>query len=370
MDLGLSKTQKLLVDSARDFLEKKAIDQAREMEKTEQGYSLEFWQEIAELGWLGIMFPEEYGGVEGDFLEFILLLERMGSALVPGPFIPTMISGYSILLHGSDSQKKEILTKLTEGTLILSHAFIEPGPDLTNKKIEEKVVPHNGGYLLSGTRLFVPFAHVADWLIYEADTKKGKTLFLINSNKNPDMHETPLLSIGSDKLCEVVLEEAQVSENNILRAIGKGEEILRNLRDWGALAHSAFIAGMLERVLSMTIKHAKQREQFGKPIGSFQAIQHQCADMATEVDQVKLLTYQAAWKMSKQMPATKEIAMAKARASDASRNVGLCGIKIHGGIGITEEYDLQLYFRRLKASELAFGDGDFHREIIAQKLGL
>jgi alkylation response protein AidB-like acyl-CoA dehydrogenase len=184
------------------------------------------------------------------------------------------------------------------------------------------------------------------------------------------MRVTPLLSIGNDKLCEVVLEETQVSQSNILGAPGKGEEILRNVKDWGALAYSAFIAGMLEKVLSMAIKYAKEREQFGKLIGSFQAIQHQCADMATEVDKVKLLTYHAAWKLSNQMPATKEIAMAKARASDASRHVGLYAIKVHGGIGIMEEYDLQLYFRRLKASELAFGDGDFQREIVARELGL
>jgi alkylation response protein AidB-like acyl-CoA dehydrogenase len=140
--------------------------------------------------------------------------------------------------------------------------------------------------------------------------------------------------------------------------------------EWGALFQSAFILGLLEKVLEMTVAYAKQREQFGSLIGSFQAIQHQCADMATEIDKVKYLTYHAAWKLSNQLPAKSEISMAKARASDASRTVCLQGIKVHGGIGITEEHDMQLYFRRAKVAEVAFGDGDFHREIVAQQMGL
>jgi alkylation response protein AidB-like acyl-CoA dehydrogenase len=173
-----------------------------------------------------------------------------------------------------------------------------------------------------------------------------------------------------DGQCQISLEKVQVPQGNQLGEEGKGGVISARMGEWGALAHSAFILGLLEKVLGFTVEHAKQREQFGRPIGSFQAIQHQCADMATEIDKIRFLAYRAAWKLSQKMPAGKEISMAKARASDASRKVCLLGIKIHGGIGISEEHDLQLYFRKAKAAELAFGDGSFHREIVAREIGL
>jgi alkylation response protein AidB-like acyl-CoA dehydrogenase len=142
------------------------------------------------------------------------------------------------------------------------------------------------------------------------------------------------------------------------------------IQNWGALCESAYILGLLEKVLEMAVSHAKIRQQFGRPIGSFQAIQHQCADMVTEIDKIKFLTYHAAWKLNENIPADKDIHMAKAKASAASRNVTLLSIKIHGGLGIAQEYDLQLYFRKAKAAETAFGDRDRHLEFVAQSLGL
>jgi len=293
----------------------------------------------------------------------------MGKVLFPGPFINTVISGLSILQYGNESQKNEILPKLIEGKLILSPALIMPDLAIAKRMIEEEVSLKDRGYILKGTRLFVPFAHVADWLIYGADIDKGQTLFLIEA-KRSDIIFTPLDSIGSDKTCEVTLKRVEVAGNSVLGEIGKGEEIVKKINAWAAISHSAFITGMLEQVLKMTLEHAKEREQFEKKIGSFQAIQHQCADMATDIDQAKFLTYEAAWKLSEGLPAEKEISMAKAWASDASRRVCLLGVKIHGGVGVSEEHDMQLYFRRAKAAEVAFGDGDFHREIIAQQIGL
>ena len=369
MDFSFSETQRMLLDSAKSFLENEAKNLAREMEKTDEGYSRELWHKMAELGWIGVVFPEEVGGIDGSFLDLTLLIAETGKALFPGPFIPTVISGLSILHYGNESQKKDILPKVVEGKFILSPALTEPDPAIAGGRTEEKVSKRNENYILSGTRLFVPFGHIADLLIYDADTDNGKTLFLIDTN-SPGITCTPLDSIAADKPCEVNLEEVEVSRSDILGEIGKGDEIIGKMKKWGALAQSAFVAGMLEQVLKMTVVYAKEREQFGRPIGSFQAIQHQCADMATDVDRVKFLTYQAAWKLSEDLPAEKDISMAKAWASDASRRVCLLGVKIHGGNGISEEHDMQLYFRRAKACEVAFGDSYFHREIIAQELGL
>jgi len=368
MDFDLSEEQRILIHSARNFFEKEAREFARKVEKEEKQFSMEFWQKMTMLGWSGIVFPVEYGGTSGDFVDLLLLLEEMGKALIPGPFITAVVSGLTILHFGTDDQKMKFLPPIIEGKLIPTLALMKPGPTLPEKEIPIKAA-ERGLYEINGTRLFVPYAHVADWFLYQAQLEEGQTFFFVDS-KSGGIGYTLLKTIAFDGQCQVSLDKVKVPQSNRIGEKGQGQVISTKIAEWGAVSQCAFILGLLEKVLELTVTHAKQREQFGKPIGSFQAIQHQCADMVTEIDKVKFLAYQAAWKLSHQMPAAKEISMAKARASDASRKVCLLGIKIHGGVGISEEHDLQLYFRRAKAAEIAFGDGDFHREIVAQKLGL
>jgi alkylation response protein AidB-like acyl-CoA dehydrogenase len=370
MNFKLTDEQEAIQKAVREFLEKEAKDLAREVEETNEGYSLELWQKMADLGWMGVSFPDEYGGSGGDFVDLILVLEEMGRALVLGPFIPSVVcSGHTLLKYGSEPQKKEFLAKLTSGKLVITPALIKPESSMGQDLVKEQVKFEKGDYVLSGTRLFVHYAHLADWFIYRAETEKGDTLFLVNT-KSPGVNCTLLKTIASDRQCEVVFDKVRVPGANILGEAGKGEEIVNKINGWGALSQCGLILGLLEQTLKMSVEYAKKREQFGKLIGSFQVIQHQCADMATDIDEVRFLTYQAAWKLSVEPPATKEISMAKARASDASRRVSLLGTKIHGGIGIIIDYDMHLFFLRAKAAELAFGDGDFHREIIAQQIGL
>ncbi len=371
MDFDFSESQKILLNTARDFLNQEAKNYAREIEKTEEGHSPELWARMADLGWMGLIFPEKYGGTEGSFLDLTLLLEEMGKAIIPGPFIPSLASGLSILHFGSEEQKEKYLPRLTEGKLLLAPALIKPVVVGNESPLirDERLIERNGTFQLHGTRLFVPYAHSADCFLYQAHTDGGKTFFLIQSDEH-GVKTSSLKTMASDRQGEVVLDGVEVREAAILGQKNKGNEVANRLEEWGALFNCAFILGMLERVLFMAVDHAKQREQFGKLIGSLQAIQHQFADMVTDVDKVKFLTYQAAWKLDEHLEATKEIAMAKAYASDASRKVCLLGIKIHGGIGITEEHDMQLYFRMSKAAEVAFGDGDYHREMVAQLLGL
>lgn len=370
MDFSLTDEQVVIQKAIREFLEKEAKDLARESEGAPEGYSPSLWQKMADLGWMGINFPERWGGNEGNFIDLTLLLEEMGKLLVPGPFIPAVVcSGHAILEYGSQAQKKEFLPKITSGKLFITPALIEPSSFMGGGVVKEQVNMRNGDYILSGRRLFVAYGHLADLFIYGAETDKGKTLFLVNA-KSSGINCSFLNTIASDRQCELVLDKVRVPKANILGKIGKGKVIIRKINEWGALSQCAFILGLLEQVLKMSVEYAKKREQFERPIGSFQAIQHQFADMATDIDQVRFLTYQAAWKLSERFITTEEISMAKARASDASRRVCLLGIKIHGGIGIIIDHDLQLYFRRAKAAELAFGEADFHREIIAQQMGL
>jgi len=372
MDFSFSKSHKLLQKSAKDFLGKECKDVARESEETDEGYSLKIWKKMAELGWMGIGIPDEFGGLGGNFCELITVLEEIGRVILPGPFISTVVcSSFSIYQYGSEVQKKEFLPKITDGELIVAPALLEPLTYAGKAAVSDQIQDQEDCFVLSGTRLFVPYAHVADWLIFSAKNNKGQDpLFLVDKN-SPGVECNVLSSIGPNtKLCEVVLNQVKVPKNNVLGTAGQGPAVLKNIQMYGAIAHAAYILGMLERITEMTADYAKERVQFERPIGSFQAIQHQLAEMALAVEQIRQLTYYAGWKIDQNLPAEKEISMAKARAGDAARMVSLLGVKIHGGIGLIDEYDLQLYFRMAKAQELAFGDANYHRNIIAREIGL
>jgi len=369
MDFELSESQNIILHSAKTFLEKETKGLARDVETTDDGFSLKVWKKTAELGWFGVVLPEEYGGMQGNYIDLVLLLEEAGKALFPGPLISIIISGLCIDEYGNQLQKDELLPKIIGGDLIIVPAIIQPDPAFGGDFIQDEIKEHDGRYTLSGTRLFVPFAHVADKILYCAETSRGKTFFL-SDTKNFGVVCTPLESLGGDKPSEVNFDAVEVPQENLVGQFGRAEEILKKIGEWGALAQSAYIAGMLSQILAMSVEYAKQRVQFGKKIGSFQAIKHQCAEMAGDLDRTKFLTYQAAWRLSEKLPATKEISMAKACASEASRKVSLLGVKIHGGTGVSEEYDMQLYFRRAKVAEIAFGDADFHQEILARQLGM
>ena len=371
MDFSFSEEQEMVQKSAREFLENECPKKfVRDMEEDEKGYSPKLWKRMTELGWTGLVLPEEYGGMGSNFLTLITLLEEMGRALLPGPFISTVIySSLPILHYGTEEQKREFLPKIAEGTLIATLALSEPNGRFDEAGIETKATKSNNDYIINGTKLFVPDAHIADWLLCVAKADEGITLFLIDA-KSPRINYTLLKTLASDKQCEVILNKVKVPARNILGKPGIGWEVVSRISEWGAVAQCALILGCLQQVLEMTVEHAKQRVQFDRSIGSFQAIQHQCADMAIDIDSVKFLTYETAWKLSQGLPVTMEASMAKAWASDASRRVCVLGHKIQGGVAIMEDHDMQLYFRRAKAMELAFGDGDFHREIVAKELGL
>lgn len=370
MDFSLSESQKIFINSAENFFKKKDIkDLARNIEKEESQFSMQFWQRMNQLGFQGMLFPEEYGGTNGDFVDFILLMEEFGKALIPGPFIPTVVSGLAILNFGTEEQKRTYLPTMIEGGKIMTPALIAPKPDSQNKTKITEVTEASGSWVITGTKLFVPYAHLADWILYQSESEKGKGFYIVDA-RSEGVQCSLLNTMAFDGQCQVSLDRVKIPLGNRLGENGKEGEIALRIGEWGALAQSGFIVGQLEKVLAMVVDHAKQREQFGKPIGSFQAVQHQCADMLTEIDKAKLLAYQAAWKLSQGGSATREISIAKARASDASRKVCLLGVKIHGGVGISEEHDVQIYFRRAKAAEVSFGDGLFHREIIAREMGL
>lgn len=376
MNFSLNEEQEMLRKSAREFLERECPKKlVREMEQDEKGYSPEIWERTAQLGWMGLVFPEEYGGMGNDIFSLTILLEEMGKTLLPGPFVSTVVCGGLPILHyGSEEQKGNFLSPIVEGKLIMTLAVTEPETQFSEilsevKELETKAVKNGNSYTISGIKLFVPNAHVASWFLCLASTDEGATVFLINS-ENAGVSCSLLETLASDKQYEVGLDNVRVPATDILGQSGKGWEIVETIGKWAALANCALIVGGAQYVLEATVSYAKERVQFERAIGSFQAIQHKCANMLIDIDGARFLTNEAAWRLSENLPATKEISMAKAWASDASRRVCLEAMRIHGGVGISSDHDMQLYFRRAKAMEAAWGDGDFHRELVARNIGL
>lgn len=376
MDLELSEDQKMLRATARDFLAKECPKQfVREMEQDEKGYSPQLWLKMAQLGWLGLPFPERYGGGGGSFLDLVILLEEMGRACLPGPFLSSVVlSGLPILAAGSEEQKQQFLPAIARGK-IFTLALTEADGSYEAASIKTRAAPDKDDYVIGGTKLFVPDAHIADYLLCLTRTKEGSSgaeglsLFIVDA-KNPGISYTPLITIASDKQCEVVFGKARVPITDILGDLDQGWEVVEKTLQYAAIAKCAEMVGAAQQVLEMSVDYAKQRVQFDRPIGSFQAIQHHCANMLIDIDGMRYLAYQAAWLLSEGLPAAKEVAMAKAWVSQAIRRVTALGHQIHSGVGYTMDHDLQLYFRRGKAAEVLFGDANFHRELIANQLGL
>ncbi len=377
MDFAFNEEQEMLKKMARDFLVAKCPKAfVREMEEDEKGYSADLWREMAEVGWLGLVFPERYGGIGGSFLDLAVLLEEMGRACLPGPLFSTVVlGGLTILDVGSEQQKKEFLPPISRGELIMTLALTEPSAGYDAASVDLRAVADKDEYILDGIKLFVSDAHICNYMICVARTREGEpaedgiTLFLVDA-KSPGISYTLLKTIASDKQCEVVFDKVRVPKGNILGELDRGWSEVKRIMLRAAASKCAEMVGGAQQALEMTVSYAKERVQFDHPIGSFQAIQHHCANMATDVDGSRFVTYEAAWMLSEGLPCQKEVSIAKAWVSEAYRRVGLLGHQIHGGIGFTKDHDMQLYFRRAKAAELAFGDADFHREVVAKELGL
>ena len=374
MDLGLNEIQQMLRNSAREFLEAECPPAyVRDMELDERGYSPEMWNAMSEMGWLGLIIPQEYGGEGLGFVELAILLEEMGSTMVPGPYFSTVVmAGVALAEAGSEAHKKEYLARIARGQLIATMAITEPSGLWEPRGIEVTAHWNDGGYVINGVKLYVPNAHVSDYVIVAARTGESErdiSLFIVPSNAD-GLSQTLLKTIASDRQSELVFDDVYVPESALLGDFNGGWDTVATVVRWGAAGKCAEMLGGAQRVLDMTVQYAKERIQFGRAIGSFQAVQHHAADMAADVDGCRYITYQAAWTLSQGLPADREVSMAKAWVSDAYQRVCALSHQSHGAVGFTKEYDLQLYSRRAKAAELMFGDADAHLEAVASAIGL
>jgi len=374
MDFSISETQAMICREARKFLEKECPSQlVRELEEDEKGYSPELWRKMSELGWMAMPFPEEYGGIGADFLALVLLIEEIGRVCLPSPLIPSVILGGMTLLElGSDDQKSDFLPTLASGETIYTMALLESDDNYDPSSVHCRAEPKENEYLIKGTKLFVPDAHVADRIVVavrtgpESGGDAGIRLLLLDS-KDKGIRVRPLKTFAGDKPCAVAFD-LKVPQSAMIGEGGHAWAGMKKIIEMAAVAKCAEMSGGAQRILEMTLIYVKERIQFGRPIGTFQAIQHHCADMAMDVEAARVHTYHAAWLLNEGLPATKNVSAAKAFVGEAFRRVGLLGHQIHGAIGFTKELDLELYIRRCMTAKVAFGNGDFHKKWLAKEI--
>ncbi len=371
MDFSLSEQQEMLRKSARDFFTNELPKTlVKEIAEDEKGYPPELWKKMADLGWMGLVLPEKYGGSEASFMDLAILLQEMGRACLPGPFFSTVVLGaYTILDAGSEEQKQRLLPGLARGELIVTLALAEPQATYSPDFIEAKAKDAGDGYVISGTKLFVSDAHVADYLICAAKTGAGVTLFLIDA-RSPGVSCSLLPALGGERQCEVKFSEVRVAKGDVLGELDRGQDYIHKAMNRAAAAKCAEMLGGAEQVMEMTVSYAKERVAFGRAIGAFQAIQHHCANMLNDLDACRNMTYRAAWMVSEHLPCAMEVSLAKAWVNQAYKRMTSLGHEIHGAIAFQHDHDMHLYFKQAKLGEVAFGDTAYHSEVVAKGLGL
>ncbi|MBE0480984.1 MAG: acyl-CoA/acyl-ACP dehydrogenase [Dehalococcoidia bacterium] len=376
MDITFTEEQEMLRKAAGDFLAAECPKtRVRELEEDEKGYSPEMWKKMAGLGWMGMVIPEQYDGMGMTFQDLTILLEQMGKNVTPGPFSYTVIEGaMTILDAGSEEQKKEYLPKIANGRAVFTMALLEPGgvyyePD----GIAVKGTAQGDGYIIDGTKVFVPMANIADCFICVARTgssgAQGITLFIVDA-KSPGIQVSVIPTIAYDKPCEVVFSKVSVPGKNVLGTVDKGWPVVERILQKAVIAKCAESVGGMQAAVDMTVAYSKERVQYDRPIGAFQALQHIMSNMWMLTQTSKHLVYQAAWMESEGLPCSMEVAMAKAYVNENYKWVTERAVSLHGGIGTSREHDIGHYYRRAKAADAAYGGTDFHRERVASKIGL
>ena len=377
MDMSLTKTQETLKSDAREFFERECpTSLVRAMEGDERGYPADMWERMAAHGWMGLPFPEQYGGSGGSLTDLAALLEEFGRALVPGPFFNSVaIVGLTVMDAGSDRQRAEILPRIADGSLIATAALLEEDARYRAEAIRMSLERRGDESVLNGVKMFVEYANSADLILVpvrtsqNGDAESGVTLALIPASAG-GISSTPLDSIARDRQYALHFENVSLPADAILGDENDGWPILRRALDRAAMLHCAQSVGAAQRVLEMTVDYTMQRVQFDLPIASFQSVQHSCADMVIAIDSARLAVYQAVTRIEDGQDAEKEIALAKTLTNHAYKWTTLTAQQVHGGIGFMEEYDLQLWTRRAKVAELKFGTSSGYVETFAQRMGL
>jgi alkylation response protein AidB-like acyl-CoA dehydrogenase len=368
MDTTLSEEEVMIRDTARKFLEGECNTKlVRAMEKDEKGYPPALWKQAAELGWQGLVLPEQYGGSGMPLLYLGLVMQEIGRALAPLPLLSTSTAALTIAKHGNAALCQEVLPGVAAGDTILSFAFQEQDPRLLPEAVHMTAVKSGNGYVLNGTKLFVDNFSVSDKCLVTCRTDNGLTLFLVDSN-SPGITQNALVTIAKDKQSEVIFNNVQVPPSRMVGEVNAGAAIANDMLDIATALTCAQMLGATRKDMEMAVEWSKYRKAFGQPIGAFQSLQHMCADMLMWVDGGDLLTFEALWKMDQGLPASVEVSQAKAFCNEKCLAVVRGCQIIHGGIGFIMEFDLQLWYRRVAAACTRLGTAFEHRARVAQAL--
>jgi alkylation response protein AidB-like acyl-CoA dehydrogenase len=378
LDFNLSTEQQILKDAARSFLQKECPPAlTKEILQGGRNYDHGLWKKMVDMGWMAIDLPEEYGGYGTTFLDLVILLEEMGRVSLVSPFLPTITLGkYLLLFTGNDKQKKSVLPSIAKGEVIVTVGFNEEGTAWDPNSIKTQAIRKNGKWFLIGKKLNVPDANLANYIIVAAkppqdiyNEERDLMLFLIRTGV-PGLKILQDRTIPVDCNESVFLENVEVSAEDIVGSKGHNWKFIEQALNRANIGKCAMMIGGAEKVLELTIAYAKEREQFGRPIGSFQSIQHYCADMLIELKGAEFLTHLAAWKIANDAEDPKDVSTAKIYANRTFSNVCLLSHKIVGAIGFTDEHDLHLYTKRLVKDLSEFGDEEFHRRVLINAIGI
>jgi alkylation response protein AidB-like acyl-CoA dehydrogenase len=377
VNFAFSEEQEELRRSVRRFLEDKSPSaEVRRLMDTTDGYDPKIWAQMAnELGLQSLHIPEEFGGQGFSFVELVVVLEEMGRALLCAPYFSSVcLAANAIMNAGTDEQKSSLLPGIASGETIATLAFTEPsGKWDANGITMEAASDGSGGYTLSGTKMFVLDGHTANLIVVAARSAgsggtEGISFFTVDGDAS-GLTRTALPTMDQTR------KQAKLEFSNVPAALlgseGSGWAALSKTLDQAAVCLAAEQVGGAQKCLDMSVEYAKVRIQFGRPIGSFQAIKHKCADMLLEVESSKSAAYYAGWAAAEDNDELPVVAsLAKSYCSEAYFHAAAENIQIHGGIGFTWEHDAHLYFKRAKSSEILFGDPTYHRELLAQRIGI
>lgn len=367
MNFDLTDEQKLLLDTVASFVKKQSpVSRHRALRDDPTGWSREVWQRMGEYGWLGLALPEEVGGIGGTFADVALILEQLGTALVPEPFLPSLVASIPILRLGTPEQQQTYLAPFAEGRTSLALAWAETRSRYDVSDVETKAVKSDDGYRIDGSKRWVLNGHAADTIVVSARTGDGDpsgdiSLFVLDRD-TPGLEIKPVKTMDGHHAAMIGLNGVKVGKDRLLGAEGSATPVLEEAMDIGAAAACAEGAGITRAVLEMTTDYLRTREQFGVKIGSFQALQHRAVDMFVEVELCKSTAILAAIKVSDPDVVERKSAVsaAKVQLAVGGRFVTQQAIQLHGGIGVTDEHDVGLYFKRMHALNALFGDEEHH----------
>ncbi|HEY8206282.1 MAG TPA: acyl-CoA dehydrogenase family protein [Myxococcaceae bacterium] len=363
MNFDLDQDQELLSSTAASFVKRASPpSRVRKLREDPLGYSPDLWRQMAEMGWLGMLFPESAGGLGRSFVDVSLVLEHLGASLVPEPFVPSVIlGGLAIARAGSAEQHQKWLAPLIEGRTTLALAHDERDSRFSTSRISTRAERDGDGYRLHGEKVFVLNGHAADSVVVSALAPAGLSLFVVDRGA-PGLKATPVSTIDGRRAALLALDGVRIGADRRLGAEGQALPVLDEVMDVAAAAACAEGVGVARAMLQMTLEHLKTREQFNTKIGSFQVLQHRAVDMFIETELARSITIAACIKADDKDPVERRAATsaAKAQLAISGRFVAYQAIQLHGGIGITDEHDIGLYFKRMQALNTLFGDEDHH----------